>query len=131
VPFIWLTVDSPSRKKTLYPKSAPSKVKEGCVTLVYCVRCGAKNPDDAAVCAQCGKPIAGVERARTRHEEEMCFGMPSHMGGVLVGLFIIILGAALLYQNFARINLEIFWPLLLVFVGIAVLVGGAYRYSRR
>ena len=61
----------------------------------------------------------------------MCFGMPSHMGGVLVGLFIIILGAALLYQNFARINLEIFWPLLLVFVGIAVLVGGAYRYSRR
>jgi ribosomal protein L40E len=126
-----MTADTLSRKKTLYPKSAPSKVKEACVRLVYCVRCGAKNPDDAAVCAQCGKPIAGVERARTRHEEEMCFGMPSHMGGVLVGLFIIILGAALLYQRFVPGIWDIFWPLLLIFVGIAVLVGGAYRYSRR
>ena len=61
----------------------------------------------------------------------MCFGLPSHMGGVLVGLFIVILGAALLYQKFVPWVGDIFWPLVLIFVGIAVLLGGAYRYSRR
>jgi len=53
------------------------------------------------------------------------------MGGVLVGLFIVILGAALLYQKFVPWVSDIFWPLVLIFVGIAVLLGGAYRYSRR
>lgn len=99
--------------------------------MVYCVKCGAKNPDDAAVCAQCGKPIMGVERGRTRREEEMCFGMPSHWGGVLVGIFIIIIGLAFFYQRFVPSIGDIFWPLILVFVGIAVLLGGLYRYSRR
>jgi len=73
----------------------------------------------------------GVERGRTRREEEMCFGMPSHWGGILVGIFIIILGLALLYRQFVPSIGDIFWALILVFVGIAVLVGGFYRYSRR
>ncbi len=99
------------------------------VSLVYCVRCGAKNPDDAAICAQCGKPLMGVERERTKREQEMCFGLPSHWGSVLVGIFIIILGVAILFQQF--IGLRDFWPLVLIFVGIAILLGGFYRYSRR
>jgi predicted nucleic acid-binding Zn ribbon protein len=101
------------------------------VALVYCVRCGAKNPDDAAVCSQCGKPIMGVERGRMRHEKEMCFGMPSHWGSLLVGLFIVVLGLVLLYRQFVPGIADIFWPLVLVFLGIAVLLGGLYRYSRR
>ena len=99
--------------------------------MVYCVKCGAKNPDDAAICAQCGKPIMGVERRRTWREQEMCFGMPSHWGGVLVGIFIIIIGLALLYRQFVPGIADIFWPLVVIFLGIAVLVGGLYRYSRR
>ena len=99
------------------------------VALVYCVRCGAKNPDDAAVCAQCGKPLMGVERARTRREEEMCFGLPHHWGSVLVGLFIIILGISILFRSW--IGLQDFWPLLLIFVGLVILLGGFYRHSRR
>ena len=97
--------------------------------MVYCVKCGAKNPDDAAICSQCGKPVMGVERGRTRREDEMCFGLPHHWGGILVGLFIIILGTAMLFRTYLRI--EDFWPLILIFVGIAVLLGGLYRYTRR
>jgi len=104
---------------------------KGEVSLVYCVRCGAKNPDDAAICTQCGKPIMGAERGRTRREEEMCFGMPSHWGGVLIGIFVVILGLMLFYQQFARVSWDLFGPLVLVFIGIAVLLGGIYRYSRR
>lgn len=99
------------------------------VSMVYCVRCGAKNPDDAAVCAQCGKPMMGVERGRTRHEEEMCFGLPRHWGSVLLGLFIIVLGLSILFQSW--LGVRDFWPLILIFIGIAVLLGGFYRYSRR
>ncbi len=109
----------------------PSYSRKSGVNLVYCVKCGAKNPDDAAVCAQCGKPIMGVERGRTRREEEMCFGMPSHWGGVIAGIFIVIIGLALFYQKLVPSIWEIFWPLVVVFVGIAVLLGGLYRYSRR
>jgi len=61
----------------------------------------------------------------------MCFGMPSHWGGVLVGLFIVVFGAALLYRQFVPSIGDMFWPLLLIFVGVAVLLGGLYRYSRR
>jgi hypothetical protein len=99
------------------------------VGLVYCVRCGAKNPDDATICTQCGKPLMGVERGRMRHGEEGCFGMPHHWGSILVGLFIIALGLSILFQNW--VAFQYFWPLVIIFVGIAVLLGGFYRYSRR
>jgi hypothetical protein len=46
-----------------------------------------------------------------------------------VGLFIIILGMAMLFRTYLRI--EDFWPLILIFVGLAVLLGGLYRYTRR
>jgi hypothetical protein len=73
----------------------------------------------------------GVERWRTRREEEACFGMPSHWGGVLVGLFIIVIGLVFLFRQFVPMLADIFWPLILIFVGIAILLGGMYRYSRR
>ena len=118
--------------KPLNPFSAhyQGSRKDG-VGLVYCAKCGAKNPDDAAVCAQCGKPLAGVERGRTKEEKEACFGMPSHWGSILLGVFIVISGLILFYQQFAHVGWDVFGPLVLVFIGIAVLLGGLYRYSRR
>jgi ribosomal protein L40E len=101
------------------------------VVLVYCVKCGAKNPDDAAICAQCGNSLAGVERGRTKEEKAACFGMPSHWGGILLGVFIVILGLFSFYQQFAHVSWDVFGPLVLIFIGIAVLLGGFYRYSRR
>jgi len=97
--------------------------------LVYCVKCGAKNPEDAAVCAQCGKALMGIEKGRTRHERETCFGLPSHWGSVLLGLFVIVLGLSILLRSW--IGVQDFWPLVLIFVGIAILLGGFYRYTRR
>jgi predicted nucleic acid-binding Zn ribbon protein len=119
----------PDDEKELYSVPASDITRRIGVSLVYCVRCGAKNPDDATVCAQCGKPLMGVERGRTRHEEQMCFGMPHHWGSILVGLFIIVLGLLILFHSWLAI--QDFWPLVLIFIGIAVLVGGLYRYSRR
>jgi hypothetical protein len=72
-----------------------------------------------------------VDRGRTWREEEACFGMPSHWGGVLVGLFIIVIGLVFLFRQFVPMLADIFWPLILIFVGIAILLGGMYRYSRR
>jgi len=118
-----------TRRKELYFLRTSLMTRRIGVSLVYCVRCGTKNPDDAAVCAQCGKPLMGVERARTRREEEMCFGLPHHWGSVLVGVFIIILGLSILFRSW--IGVQDFWPLVLIFVGVAILLGGFYRYSRR
>ena len=61
----------------------------------------------------------------------MCFGMPSHWGGVLVGLFIIVIGIAFLMRQFIPMLTDIFWPALLIFIGLAILLGGIYRSSRR
>lgn len=71
----------------------------------------------------------GVERVRSRHEEEMCFGLPRHWGSVLAGLFIIVLGVSILLRSW--IGWQDFWPLLLIFIGLVILLGGFYRYSRR
>jgi len=72
-----------------------------------------------------------VDRGRTWREEEACFGMPSHWGGVLLGFFIIVIGLVFLFRQFVPMLADIFWPLILIFVGIAILLGGMYRYSRR
>ena len=57
--------------------------------------------------------------------------MPSHWGGVLLGFFIIVIGLVFLFRQFVPMLADIFWPLILIFVGIAILLGGMYRYSRR
>jgi len=72
----------------------------------------------------------GVEGRRTKREAEMCFGMPSHWGGIVLGIFIVVVGVLLLYQQLAHVSYDI-GALVLVFIGIAVQVGGLYRYSRR
>ncbi|MBS7649260.1 zinc-ribbon domain-containing protein, partial [Candidatus Bathyarchaeota archaeon] len=43
--------------------------------MVYCVKCGAKNPDDAKICSQCGAPLYSLtEGERTRRRDNECFG---------------------------------------------------------
>jgi hypothetical protein len=52
-------------------------------------------------------------------------------GGIAIGIFILTLGLMLFYQQFARVSWDVFGPLVLIFVGIAVLAGGLYRHSHR
>jgi len=38
--------------------------------MVYCTKCGTKNPDDAKTCSQCGAPLYSLgEREQRRRKE--------------------------------------------------------------
>jgi len=84
--------------------------------MVYCTKCGTKNPDDAKVCSQCGASLNPVreerERIRRRHEEE-CFGIPG--GGAIVilaiGVIIVFAGLVAILQQTELIpkTVEV-WP---------------------
>jgi uncharacterized membrane protein len=55
----------------------------------YCPRCGTRNPETAAVCAQCGKPLFGNVRARTVRIDWTVLGNPAVVWAILAGLIII------------------------------------------
>ena len=99
--------------------------------MVYCVNCGANNPDGALNCVQCGRSIMRVEQDNKWRGEKVTFGMPHHLGGVLVGLFLIIIGLVFLFGEFVPMLAKIFWPLILIFVGATIILSGLYRSSRR
>lgn len=43
--------------------------------MVYCVKCDAKNLDDAKTCSQCGAPLYSLtEGRRSRRRDDECFG---------------------------------------------------------
>lgn len=98
--------------------------------MVYCVNCGAQNSDDAVTCTHCGKSIMEVERGSRRHGDEV-FATRHHWGGVFAGLFIIIIGLLLMVNEFVPLLAKVFWPLVLIFVGAAIILNGLYRHSRR
>ncbi len=97
---------------------------------VYCVKCGAKNEDTAQSCIQCGQPLYSTGVGRSRREEEMCFGLPRHWGGLIFGIFLIIVGFVYLLQQYYRIQIDL-WYIILIFIGILIIAGSLYRSSRR
>jgi len=116
--------------------------------MVYCVKCGAKNEDDAEVCVKCGAPLHAPRRSTTRrddncfgpHEgrrvEEECFGLP-HGGaifGIIFGIIILILGMAWVLSLILEISIDV-WkfmgPLIVIVIGILIIAGIAYRFTRR
>lgn len=111
--------------------------------MVYCTKCGAKNPDDADVCTQCGASLYSGGRPtrrpeRRKHEEE-CFGIPK--GGTVVGLAIGVI--ILLWGVITLLQQPIFpdeplippgmspWPFAVIIFGVLILVGALYGLSRR
>jgi len=71
-----------------------------------------------------------VEREGVGRGEEVPFRMHSHWGGVLVGMFLMVIGLMFLFKQILPILGEAFWPLVLIFVGAAILLSGLTRYSR-
>ena len=120
--------------------------------VVYCTKCGTKNEESAETCVKCGADLYGLRgknwekrleegaeefgrRAEVwaesygRRAEDDCFGLP-HGGsifGIIIGI-IIIIGAVLIL---AGINLEIWWPLIIVLFGALILIGAIYNLTRK
>jgi len=120
--------------------------------MVYCTKCGTKNPDDAKVCSQCGSSLYAVgereghgrvedECSGTRREGEPyrrvqheCFGIPR--GGVIVGIaigvIILLAGVIVLLQQAGLISTSIsVWPFAIIIFGILIVIGALYGLSRR
>jgi hypothetical protein len=108
--------------------------------MVTCSKCGKKNEGDAKFCVNCGAPLYIAENRNKREDtcfgqpergmEEECFGLPfgGAIVGVIVGLFIIILGLSIAFEfNLGRL----LGPFLLIIVGVLVIAGTVYSRLRR
>jgi uncharacterized membrane protein YvbJ len=103
--------------------------------MVYCTKCGAKNPDDAKVCSQCGSPLKAVgDREYYRRMEDECFGIP-HGGaivGVAIGAIILIWGVILILQELKIVPSAVdWWPIALMVIGVLFIIAAIYRLQRR
>jgi hypothetical protein len=108
--------------------------------MVYCTKCGAKNPDDGNVCTQCGASLYAEarptkRRERRKHEEE-CFGIPrgGTVEGLAFGAIILLWGAIMLLQQpgIGLIDPRISpWPFAVIIFGVLILIGALYGLSRR
>ena len=123
------------------------------LAMVYCVRCGVKNSDDATFCVNCGENLNNSQEKKwdekidawgedvgkradnwgkqmEREFKDGCFGLPH--GGAIVG---IILGIILLIIGLAWLANISIWrylgPIAAVIVGVLIIAGAAYRLNRR
>jgi uncharacterized membrane protein YvbJ len=103
--------------------------------MVYCTKCGTKNPDDARVCSQCGSSLYAVgDRDYYRRVEKECFGIPrgSTIVGLAFGAFIIFWGLVWILQQTNVISQEVsVWPFAIIILGVLIVVGALYGMRRR
>ena len=121
--------------------------------MVYCTRCGTRNPYDARHCSDCGASLevsreesfgeraekwgeefgkqmeqAGEEFGKRMEEE--CFGLPYGRAvvGIVFGVFIILIGLAIfLGQDIGQ------WigPSAAIVIGMLIVAGAIYGLTRR
>jgi uncharacterized membrane protein YvbJ len=105
--------------------------------MVYCVKCGAKNPDDAKTCSQCGASLYPVKEERERYYrryERECFGIPG--GGAIIGLaigIIIVIAGLLWFLQQAEIisrSVDV-WPFAAIIFGVLIVIGALFGMRRR
>jgi hypothetical protein len=104
--------------------------------MIKCPKCGSDNKDDSKFCASCGSALY-VERVKRRDDcfgpsepERACFGLPygGVIIGIIIGLFIVILGLTQL----AGLNISTYiGPFILILIGVLVIAGALYGMSRR
>jgi len=105
--------------------------------MVYCTKCGAKNPDDATTCSNCGaalNPTREERRGYYRRYEDECFGIP-HGGAIVIaaiGLIILLGGLIIILQQEHAISSNVnVWPFVLIIFGVLILLGALFRIRRR
>jgi uncharacterized membrane protein YvbJ len=105
--------------------------------MVYCTKCGTKNPDDAEVCSKCGAPLNPVREERQRYYrryEQECFGIPHGVAivGIAIGVIIVLAGLIIVLQQENIISTTVsIWPLALIIFGVLIVIGALYRMSHR
>jgi len=109
--------------------------------LVYCESCGAKNPDDARVCTQCGKPLYFGEKTSSRKSErsdDLCWEWDEATGKrklrrqaiIIIGGIIILWAINQLISNlFPEIESSL-WALVIGVVGVLFLIYAIFFYGR-
>ena len=121
--------------------------------MVYCTKCGTRNPDDARHCSDCGASLEvsreesfekraekwGEEFGKQMEQvggefgkrmEEECFGLPYGRAvvGIVFGVFIILIGLAIFMgQDIGQ------WigPSAAVVIGMLIVAGAIYGLTRR
>jgi uncharacterized membrane protein YvbJ len=101
--------------------------------MVYCTKCGAENANDAENCKSCGAPLHPPPyreyRHRRRSEEDVCFGgRGGATWGIIIGLFILIIGVSSLLGNaYAWLAWDKLWPLFIILVALMIIVNSVMR----
>jgi hypothetical protein len=111
--------------------------------VVYCSKCGHKNPDGAEKCEACQEPLVKSRRRKKdddwdncfgaqREMEDECFGLPqgSMIFTIIFGVIILSVGVILVLNEVLGFDLEIWsliWPIFIILVGILILAGVLYR----
>jgi len=107
--------------------------------MVYCPKCGTQNEDDAKFCKKCGADLYKGETVEKRaeahagpsrrHMDEECFGLPygGAIAGVIVGLFIILIG---LWMVFGLNVWNWLWPTVIIIIGVLIVAGAIYGRRR-
>lgn len=102
--------------------------------MVYCIKCGTKNPDDAKSCAKCGAQFYATGENTHRRMENECFGIPR--GGAVVGLafgvIILLWGLIWFLQQLKLISEDIsVWPFAVILFGTLIMIGAFFGLRRR
>jgi hypothetical protein len=107
--------------------------------MVYCTKCGTLNRDDAIVCTNCGTTLQSTQTTSPNYyrnwrwenwEGEYRYHRRSGAFVILaVGVMIILFGFSAFINQVYGINIP-WWPIILVFVGIIVIISGLRSRSR-
>ena len=107
--------------------------------MVYCASCGAKNPDEARICTQCGEPLyeESGERASKR-SDDLCYEYDATTGkrrlsqrGIIIigGIIILIALNQLLGMWFPEMESTV-WITLFFALGVIIVLYALFIYDR-
>ncbi|MCX6649420.1 MAG: zinc-ribbon domain-containing protein [Candidatus Bathyarchaeota archaeon] len=96
--------------------------------MVYCTKCGTENSDDAVNCKKCGSPLNATpyrEYRRYGWDGDMHFRRHGSIWGIMIGLFIMMIGASSL------LGVDIWdkiWPAFIILIGLIIVVNSYTRH---
>ena len=100
--------------------------------MVYCTKCGTENEENAIECKNCGASLKSPAYKYRRNDwdlEDECFGGRSRTTWpILIGVFLIILGASSLLDDFFWwASFDTLWPLFIIAIGILIVTNASRR----